>query len=113
MKSKFEVLFLEQAIAFIEKLDKKTRTKLFYNIDKAKLVNDPKLFKKLKGEIWELRTTYDGIQYRLFAFWDKKEKLKTLVISTHGMIKKVSKIPKAEIDKAEKIRIAYFNQKNL
>jgi len=45
MKSKFDVIFLEQAIEFIEKLDSKTRNKIFYNIDKAKLINDPKLFK--------------------------------------------------------------------
>jgi len=113
MKAKFDVIFLEQAIEFIEKLDSKTRNKIFYNIDKAKLINDPKLFKKLKDEIWEFRTKYNGIQFRLFAFWDKTEKSETLVISTHGMIKKVSKIPKTEIEKAEKLRVEYFNQKNL
>jgi phage-related protein len=35
----------------------------------------------------------------------------TLVISTHGIIKKTDKIPKSEIDKAEKLRIEYFNAK--
>jgi len=67
----------------------------------------------LKDEIWEFRTKYNGIQFRLFAFWDKTEKSETLVISTHGMIKKVSKVPKTEIEKAEKLRVEYFNQKNL
>jgi len=109
MKEKFEVVFLEQAIEFIEKLDHKSRNKIFYNIDKAKLVNDPKLFKKLKGEIWEFRTKYQGKQHRLFAFWDKTKPKETLVISTHGIIKKVSKVPKSEIVKAEKIRTEYFN----
>ena len=47
MKSKFDVIFLEQAIEFVENLDSKTRTKIIYNIDKARLLNDPKLFKKL------------------------------------------------------------------
>ena len=46
MKAKFDVIFLEQAIEFIEKLDSKTRNKILYNIDEAKLINDPKLFKK-------------------------------------------------------------------
>jgi len=109
MKPKFEVIFLEQAIEFLEKLDTKSRKKIYYNIDKSKLINDPKLFKKLKDEIWEFRTKYNGIQYRLFAFWDKTQKTETLVISTHGIIKKVSKIPKAEIVKAEKLRKEYFN----
>lgn len=103
MKTKFEVIFLEQAIEFLEKLDSKSRNKIYYNIDKSKLINDPKLFKKLKDEIWEFRTKYNGIQYRLFAFWDKTEKTETLVISTHGIVKKVSKVPKTEIEKAEKL----------
>ena len=109
MKAKFEIIFLEQAIEFLEKLDDKSRKKIYYNIDKSKLINDPKLFKKLKNEIWEFRTKYNGIQYRLLAFWDKTEKTETLVISTHGIIKKVSKVPKSEIEKAEKIRKEYFN----
>ncbi len=108
MKTKFEVIFLEQAIEFLEKLDDKSRKKIYYNIDKAKLINDPKLFKKLKDEIWEFRTKYNGIQYRLLAFWDKTEKTETLVISTHGIIKKISKVPKTEIEKAENIRKKYF-----
>ncbi len=112
MKEKFEVIFLKQAIDFVEQLDIKTRIKIYYNIDKAKLLNDPNLFKKLEGEIWEFRTKYKGIQYRLFAFWDKTGKTETLVISTHGIIKKVSKVPKTEIDKAEKIRLNYFKNKN-
>ncbi len=111
MKVKFEVIFLEQAIEFLENMDSKSRSKIYYNIDKAKLINDPKLFKKLDDEIWEFRTKYNRLQYRLFAFWDKTERTETLVISTHGIIKKVSKVPKAEIEKAEKIRLEYFNFK--
>lgn len=109
MGPKFEVIFLEQAIDFMSKLDLKTRKKIYYNLDKAKLENDPKMFKKLTDEIWEFRTLYQGIQYRLFAFWDKTDKTETLVLSTHGMVKKVSKVPKSEIEKALKIRSEYFN----
>ena len=109
MGPKFEVIFLDQAIDFMSKLDAKTRKKIYYNLDKAKLENDPKMFKKLTDEIWEFRTLYQGIQYRLFAFWDKTDKTETLVLSTHGMVKKVSKVPKSEIEKALKIRSEYFN----
>lgn len=109
MHQKFEVVFLEQALDFIDSLDLKTRKKIYYNIDKATLENDPKLFKKLTDEIWEFRTKYNGLQHRLFAFWDKSDHIKTLVISTHGIIKKVSKIPKSEIEKAMKIRADYFD----
>ena len=79
-------------------------------MDRAKLENDPKLFKKLTDDIWEFRTLYQGIQYRLFTFWDKTDKTETLVLSTHGMVKKVSKVPKSEIDKALKIRDEYFDE---
>jgi hypothetical protein len=68
------------------------------------------LFKKLTDEIWEFRTKYNGLQYRLFAFWDKTQKSETLIISTHGIVKKVDKVPKAEIEKAERIRKEYFEQ---
>ncbi|WP_322962792.1 hypothetical protein [Psychroflexus curvus] len=45
MNKNFEVVFLEQAIDFLQSLDLKTRKKIYYNIDKAKLGLDPKLFK--------------------------------------------------------------------
>jgi len=62
MREKFEVVFLKQAIEFIENLDLKAKIKILYNIDKARWINDPKLFKKLDGEIWEFRTKYEGFQ---------------------------------------------------
>ena len=111
MNQKFEVVFLEQAIDFINSLDLKVRKKIYYNIDKAKLENNPKLFKKLADEIWEFRTKYRGNQYRLLAFWDKRDRTTTLVISTHGIIKKDGKVHKAEIEKAMNIRSDYFNLK--
>lgn len=111
MKSNFEVVFLEQALAFLESLDKKARLKVIYNIDKAKLKTDPKLFKKLEDDIWEFRTVFAGLQYRILAFWDKTDNTETLVLASHGFIKKVDKVPKKEIDKAKIIRKQYFEQK--
>ncbi len=111
MIQRFEVNLLEEAFEFLKKQDLKSRKKIFQNINRAKFQTDPKLFKKLEGEIWELRTLYLGKQYRLFAFWDKTVKSNTLVLATHGIIKKTSKIDKKEINKAEKIRQAYFNNK--
>lgn len=110
MNKKFEVVFLEQAIDFLESLDLKTREKIYYNVDKAKLGLDPKLFKKLTDDIWEFRTKYNGLQYRLLAFWDRTDKSETLVISTHGIVKKVSKVPKSDIEKAKRIKKEYFEQ---
>ncbi|WP_299668603.1 type II toxin-antitoxin system RelE/ParE family toxin [uncultured Polaribacter sp.] len=94
----------------MSKLDAKAKKKIYYNLDKAKLENDSKLFKKLTDDIWEFRTLYQSIQYRLFAFWDKTNKTETLELCAHGMIKKVSKVPKSEIEKALKIRAEYFDK---
>ena len=110
MGKKFEVVFLGQASDFLYGLDLKTRKKIYYNVDKAKLGRDPKLFKKLTDDIWEFRTKYKGLQYRFLAFWDKTDKSETLVISTHGIVKKTDKVPKSEIEKAKKIRTEYFEQ---
>ena len=80
------------------------------NIRKAKYVLDPKLFKKLDGtDIWEFRTKFDGIQYRLLAFWDTSTN--SLVVATHGFIKKEQKTPKQQIKRADEIRIMYFKMK--
>ncbi len=68
MHPKFQVIFLEEAMEFLSDLDDKSREKVIYNIDKFRFINNPKLFKKLKDEIWEFRTRYKGNQYRLFAF---------------------------------------------
>jgi phage-related protein len=75
-------------------------------------VIDKELFKKLSGETWEFRTLYNKKYYRLFAYWDKTDKTETVVVSTHGIVKKTDKVPKSEIEKAERIRKLYFELKN-
>ncbi len=107
----FETKFLEEANEFIAGLDPKTIKKIFYNIDLAEQTNDPRLFKKLKNDIWEFRTKFAGLQIRLLAFWDKTDTKKTLVIATHGFIKKVDKVPGKEIDRAIRLKEKYFGSK--
>lgn len=111
MKPKFEVIILEEVWNLLNVLDEKAKEKIIYNIDKAKYLNDPELFKKLENEIWEFRTNYKRTYYRLFAFWDKLNKTETLVVATHGIIKKTDKIPRIEIEKAKVIMKLYFEQK--
>lgn len=108
---KFRVEFLEEVKDFLDNLDEKARDKIFYNIWKARSTNDKELFKKLQDEIWEFRTLFNKTHYRLFAFWDKDDKTETVVISTNGLIKKTAKTPKGEIEKAERLREKYFNEK--
>ena len=107
----FETRFLEDADEFIAGLDPKTIKKVLYNIDLAEQTNDPKLFKKLKNDIWEFRTKYARSQIRLLAFWDKTDNTETLVIATHGFIKKVDKVPGKEINRAIRLKEKYFENK--
>jgi len=111
MIKRFETRLLDEAFEFIEKQDLRVRKKIFQNIRRVEQYTDPKFFKKLTNEIWEFRTLYSGIQYRLLAFWDKEDRTETLVFATHGIIKKTSKVDKKEIEKAENIRWNYLKNK--
>lgn len=111
MERNFEIIFLEEAFEFLSRLHPKHYSKILYNIRKSQVELDPELFKKLADDIWEFRTLYQGHQYRLLAFWDKTSTKETLVISTHGFIKKRSKVPDNEIQKAVHIRAKYFADK--
>ena len=111
MDKKFEIRLLEEAFEFIKSQNEKVQDKIFYNIRKAQTLNDPKLFKKLNQNIWEFRTKYAGLQYRVLAFWDKENNEMTLVCGTHGFVKKTDKVNLKEIEKAEQIRVEYFEFK--
>lgn len=102
---------LEDAKNFVLGLPQAAMKKVLYNVHRiADGEQNAELFKKLEGsDIWEFRTLYNGIQYRLFAFWDTRSN--TLVIATHGLVKKTQKTPAKEIAKAEKIKQEYFNKK--
>lgn len=107
----FELVVLEEARAFLKALPPSVRKKIAYNIRKVQSgVKDVELFKKLdNSEIWEFRTLYQGIAYRLFSFWDSEDD--TLVVASNGIIKKTQKTPSKEIAKAEEIRRRYFEAK--
>ena len=88
MNRKFKIDLLGEAIDFLESLNEKTREKIYYNLRKAQLINDPELLKKLNEVVWEFRTKYNKKYYRLLAFWDKTDNKETLVLATHGFVKK-------------------------
>lgn len=107
----FKTIFLKEALVFFKNLDSRTIRKIIYNIDLAEQTNDPRLFKKIHPEIWEFRTNHLGQQIRLLAFWDKNQEDSTLVIASHGFVKKTNKVSKGEIDKALRLKSKYFNDK--
>ena len=96
---------------FLQSLERKHYEKILFNIRRVQFENDPELFKKLTDEIWEFRTIYHVMQYRLLAFWDKTSAKETMVITTHGFIKIKSKVSGREIRKAVQKRKQYFSDK--
>lgn len=110
-KRYFKTEFFPEVREFFKSIDNKAVDKIFWNLDIAERTNDPRLFKKLNSDIWEFRTEYRSLQYRLLAFWDKTNTSETLVIATHGIIKKTDKMPPKEIEKADRLRKNYFKQK--
>ena len=107
----YKVLLSEEVDKFLDTLPLKAKTKILYNI---RLVEnghqDMEVFKKLEGtNIWEFRTIYAGIKYRLLSFFDKEAR--ALIVTTHGFLKKTQKTPTKEIERAEAIRKQYYEQK--
>ena len=103
---------MKKASEFLSSLPEKAQKKITYNLLKVEGGEiNKELFKKLDDtEIWEFRTLFNGVSYRLFAFWDTTSD--TLIVATHGIIKKTKKTPQKEIKTAEALRIEYFDNKN-
>lgn len=109
---KIQVALLDEALTFVRSLPLKVQQKITYNYKKIENgIVDKELFKKLENsEIWEFRTLFNGNCYRLFSFWDTETG--TLIVATHGIVKKTQKTPQKEIEKAEEIRQQYFELKH-
>lgn len=108
----FEVLFMDEVRVFLKELPRPAAKKITYNVRKvASGEKDKDLFKKLDGsdDLWEFRTKFDGMEYRLLAFWDADTK--RLVVATHGFVRKTRKVPAKEIAKAETLRKKYYELK--
>lgn len=108
-KYRFNVEFMEQALQFLASLDTKTRAKVLENIRISRFKTDPKLLKKIEKDIWEFRTKFNSKQIRLLAFWDKDTK--SLIVCTHGFIKKTQKLPRKELSRAKKLKEEYLKSK--
>lgn len=107
----FRIVLTDEALEFLNRIPRSAADKMNYNIHRVMAgERNKEIFKKLENtEIWEFRAFYNRIAYRLFAFWDTDEE--TLVIATHGIIKKTQKTPSKEIAKAEALRKDYFKNK--
>jgi phage-related protein len=107
-KPEFSIRLLQEADEFIKNLDNKSRQHIYLKLRKAQFENNPRKFSKVRGVIWEFRIPYKNVTFRFYSFWCKKEN--SLVIATHGIMKKTRKAPKKEIDKAEQIMKRYYEK---
>lgn len=109
-EAKLKIFLLDDASEFIRSLPEKPRKKILYNMQRVERGEiDKELFEKLNENIWEFRTLFNGIKYRLLSFWDLEQR--ALIIATHGFVKKTQKTPPKEIAKAEAMRNKYINEK--
>lgn len=66
-----------------------------------------KFFKHIEDGIYEIRIKSGSDIYRLFSFFDEGK----LIILLHGFTKKTQKLPRKEIEKAIRLRRAYYEGK--
>jgi len=79
MIERFDIELMEEAAAFLDGLPAKSREKL-----------------------------HGGSHLRFLAFWVHRNGQRTLVLATHGFIKKTSKVPAREIEHAMNLRQQYL-----
>lgn len=106
-----EIIILEDAANFLRSLSLQAREKIIRNMKRIKAgERNNEIFKKLGDSgIWEFRAQSNGIAYRLFSFWDARAN--SLVIITHGIVKKTQKTPLKELSKAKAIMNKYMELK--
>ena len=66
-----------------------------------------KFIKFLRDELYELRMEYNSNIYRVFFIFDEGK----IVVLFNGFQKKTQKTPQSEIEKALKIKEAYYGDK--
>jgi len=110
MSRPIEIILLPEADKFVDDLEISARKKMFYAIRKTKMRIYGDWFEKLRSskDIFEFRIKDSNKFFRLFAFWDSTGDDETLIVCTHGLIKKTNKTPKQDIEKAEMIKEKYF-----
>jgi phage-related protein len=96
---------------FLDSLSGKVAQKVLWTLS---LLEDLEIvpsiyFKKLTGtdDIWECRIQYSSNIYRIFCFFDSH----SVVVLTHGLVKKSQKTPQREIEKAESYRKDFLSRR--
>jgi len=80
-----------------------------YQTEEQTMKQREKYFKYLTNTdgIYEIRVEFESNTYRFFSFFDEGK----LIITINGFQKKTKKIPKSEIEKAQRIKKQYLDEK--
>jgi phage-related protein len=96
---------------FLDSLSAKVAQKVLWTLS---LLEDLEIvpstyLKKLTGadNIWECRVQYASNIYRIFCFFDSH----SVVVLTHGLVKKSKKTPQREIERAESYRKDFLGRR--
>jgi phage-related protein len=108
---KINITFLEEAESFLDSIPDKAKKKILSDMRKTEAGLRGDWFRKMSGteDIWEFRTLFSKTYYRLFAFWDSTGGQRSLIVCTHGLVKKTDKTPAGEIERAERLKREYLN----
>jgi len=97
---------------FFNTLDNEVKKKFIWTLKLIATVNRVpiKFFKHLENStgLYEVRVEFGGNIYRVFSFFDKGQ----LVILINGFQKKTQQTPQKEIERAEKLKKEYFDEKD-
>ena len=95
--------------AFMATLKEKEQEKIQYGLLLLKSQDrlSKKFVKHIRDGVYELRTEYGGNIYRVFFIFDDGQ----IVVLFNGFQKKTQKTPTNEIEKAIKIKEAYYADK--
>jgi phage-related protein len=96
---------------FFETLDDEVKKKFNWTLKLISTIErvPVKYFKHMESStgLYEIRVEFGSNIYRVFSFFDKGQ----LVILVNGFQKKSEKTPRNEIEKAEKLKKQYFDEK--
>lgn len=94
---------------FMASLKEKEQEKIQYGLLLLKTQDrlPQKFVKLIRDGLYELRTEYNSNIYRVFFIFDEGQ----IVVLFNGFQKKTQKIPPSEIEKALKIKEAYYGNK--
>ncbi|HYX06366.1 MAG TPA: type II toxin-antitoxin system RelE/ParE family toxin [Bacteroidales bacterium] len=97
---------------FFDTLDNEVKRKFNWTLKLISTIEKVpvKYFKHLEGTtgLFEIRVEYGGNIYRVFSFFDRGN----LIILINGYQKKSQKTPQKEIERAEKLKKQYRDEKN-